>query len=86
MMDERQMGRMLEQLDNLQKTVDEIKKRLEDDYVTHERFQPVEENYVTKDQFNPVNRIVMTMVALILMGFFAVVTALVYAQKGVPIK
>lgn len=68
-MNDEQAGRVLQQLETLQASVNEIKRRLEDDYVT-------------QDEYQPISRIVQAMVALILAGFFAAMTALVY-NRGV---
>lgn len=66
-MDDVQTGRVLQKLENIEKSIQEIKHSLAHDYITRKEFEPT-------------RNIVYAMTALILIGFFGVLTALVYGR------
>lgn len=66
-MDELQLGRLMQKLDGIERDVNDLRRKLDEDYVT-------------QDQYKPVSQIVYAMVALILVGFMGAVVALVYGH------
>lgn len=68
MMEGQLLGEILQKLVNVEKQISKIEDQLES-------------HYVTRKEFDPVKNIVYATAALILIGFFGVLTALVYGRS-----